>query len=607
MSEQAQHSPSPIEGLHGPMLRDVIKPEQLKGGNAVLDPGLGDLCDPGEIGMTSITDQGEAVHVLGEAGMTDGNPYTNDEFAVIMLDAGKEGGKRFVLSGLTADESGRKHLTDKWLELEDGKTVSFGRLGELPDGHEGKPENTYGKASLWPNGTFEGSGYSRNHLSVTLKDGKVEVQDTSTFGSTIKRPEQQEPSRLRISMGDKNNTSDKQDENLPNPYSVPESTAVVEATQEQWEAARDSRAEAVGKVAEDAGDVAVEQVIEAPADPQVMHDELVQVSDAVATEVSADGQPVLSESKANQVQESESTAADVVDEPTQPELLRPKTEDIFATTESLDATLANQDVDPDLKQEVRQLVGLWKDVQTSVAGNEFWQEIAGPKITDVVKAAQAFSKEAGNLAGDLQRLKTTMDNVASALEQNGVTGLAQQGIRLRNIEDVVGKLTNLNRMQATNQLFSAVDELDVAVIEKDERFRAAARTDKITDEAELGRLAELVKQNDGDLKAARQALQGEQHNQDQMRAWKPRKEAIETVVHFAKLAVRDDPANVSSPIRRLVNELEGMLSLERSQNSYDVAHIRQVSTQRVTQILDEYRGVDRIAKLSVAYSEDAQR
>lgn len=168
----------PAEALQNLASREAIASRTISHETAIFDVGK-ELYAPEDIGLQRNLDNGETASVIGEAGLSDerGNVM---EFAIVK--ASSTTGDRFVLGGLTKDETGKSRLTNGWVALHEGVATGFGRNGGQP---EGSQSNILDANTLWPGQSF-GLGHSREHLFVILRDGKVEVRDNSLNGSIVR-------------------------------------------------------------------------------------------------------------------------------------------------------------------------------------------------------------------------------------------------------------------------------------------------------------------------------------------------------------------------------------------------------------------------------------
>lgn len=500
-----------------------------------------------------------------------------------------------------------------------------------------------GKTKMGSTEAYGNDFMSRRHATVSIDEsGRISVEDHSTNGSHIKYAEVTEPQpkdeadidtiprdqldKLRSTMAPKPDASQW--------YKAPEVVAQVEAQnaddapgldKKAWvEAKADEIMDRMGLPREGAnatpnGDwmkqphiaAEVAKNSEGESVPEEVVDEVGEV--AVSDEVYAPPKEAIKEFLQNygtgavaEPQESSPVAAaEPESTPQKPEYEQPDLTQVFSSPESLDAMLKNDNVDPELKRQVSDLAWSWQELQIATAGNEFWKEVAIPQLGELMEAGAGYARDSRQIVDELHQVIGVMTQVSDALDQYGVSGLGQAP----NIGQISGTVEKLRHfagdMPSAKSFLDKARELDLKVLEKDERLKAKAEYGGNIDEETLAGLAAKVAENGGDLNAVRAAIKDDKESQAAVRSWKHRKQGVEDAVQLAN-AVQMPSNSIDDVIRTFVNAADQTLGQAR-RSQYDTADIRYIRDGFVNALINDFEMMQRFAALSQQYAEDAQR
>ncbi len=132
------------------------------------------IYDPIEIGLPAFGSRGEQLSILGEVNLLG---HTSQYSASIIKMRSALGDESVFIAGLRTDEQNNKTVMPMghWLHLGENRPVVLGR--------EPQAEVMSDDGKILYGEPFD-TGISRKHLSVTLKNGKVVIVDSSSNGTT---------------------------------------------------------------------------------------------------------------------------------------------------------------------------------------------------------------------------------------------------------------------------------------------------------------------------------------------------------------------------------------------------------------------------------------
>lgn len=303
---------------------------------------------------------------------------------------------------------------------------------------------------------------------------------------------------------------------------------------------------------------------------------------------------------------NEQTPEEVETTPNQPEYEQPDLAQVFSSPESLDAMLKNDMVDPQVKNEVRNLTRRWQELEIAVEGNKFWGDVAAPQLSELMQAGGNTVQNAEQVMQDLEKAASVLTQVSDQLEQHGVMGL-QNAPSLRQLAPTIEMLRNIGKQMPGMQSFiEKTAAIDTSVMEKDQRLKAAAKNADQIDAGTLKGLSDLLAEK-GSLEEARKAIGEKEADQNQVRLWKFRKQATQDAIELAKAAKEQGGSvSINHIVTRFANEADAMLE-QAARSQYDIAGMRDMRDRYIRTLVQDFERIKRFSALSQQYAEDAKR
>ncbi len=404
-------------------------------------------------------------------------------------------------------------------------------------------------------------------------------------------------------------------ENVAQPVTTNEDVAEAEP----WyvEAARE-REQAVGEVAEDIGDVAIEQVVEAkpavieatePDEPWytavAREREQAEQASEIAQEPSEEQNTATSETEsteqpqaAEQHQTEEEPQAteeqlQATEEPQTPETVQapeletPTTQEIFASDESIEKTLRDPNVDPTVKTELQAVLNQWKQLQSAEVITETWNQDIQPQLLQLKEAAPALLNVVGQADNLRAQIQAGLIQIRDVLANRGGVQEISEVLNRTNMRQAFLDLeVATSTMQTNEDLTSAMTRLAVNAEDADTRIRQAQNRESLSPEdaeAFRNQFAEGI-QAGVPLSTLRSELD-QALSERRTPAWRQQKETIDNALMAARRATT--AGDLTLAFNRLRDGMD-MLSESARRGFYNEAEYDSVARGPVmTNLSDE--------------------
>lgn len=260
--------------------------------------------------------------------------------------------------------------------------------------------------------------------------------------------------------------------------------------------------------------------------------------------------------------------------------------DIFATGESFANALQDPQLDPAVRTNLNKLQTSWRELQLATSTNEVWNEVLAPRLGELKDILPALIHENGRIVDSAQMLAAGLHNVARAFEEGDFEGA---GNVLRNIgvsrEDFENAFLANGQPREDAELGKVTNLLTQAEIDADDRISRVADTSMYsrlsTEQAEamVSQLRPMI-ENGGSLDEAIASLQSQMPEGGP--AWRQRQQAVQEVVGFARAGSRGQ--DIGRTVLRQAKEGLDLLSEDirrggrNSMQAYEVsARLQQVT------------------------------
>ncbi len=290
------------------------------------------------------------------------------------------------------------------------------------------------------------------------------------------------------------------------------------------------------------------------------------------------------------------------------EFKRPELNSVFSDGRSLERTLRDPDVDPDIKSQLRAVTGAWQEVQTALVVDKAWNEVISPALSRLDEALPNLKGMVDNLNQVTEQMSGGLRILAEAIESRDIMAI-EDGARRVGLESLIDQFgQNSQRLVNNNGLAQAAYQLGGDNEESADLVRRSLirEFDNEMDEASYDKLAGQVGPLiDQGLDLPQVIARIRQDVPEETTAsWLRHQEDIATVVTFARLAGSNE--ELGTPFTQLNNEL-GAFREAMIRGSYDAAQAMYIRNSLLAGIQRKLEDLTMMTRLIDSYRRDSQK
>lgn len=192
-----------------------------------------------------------------------------------------------------------------------------------------------------------------------------------------------------------------------------------------------------------------------------------------------------------QVESEQTSASEVTVEPEPaPEVHRPSASEIFESPDTFANALADEQLDPELRNQLHDLQSAWREVHVALEGNELWDGRVSSALTEAADVLAVMKRQGNDIQEAITELRSNLSSLADALgawyqsmgsmDRHTMAAAADRAIsilRNANISGVFDHVKSEGRKLSEQGLDVVVGKLNWEAIEADERYRDMHRYD----------------------------------------------------------------------------------------------------------------------------------
>lgn len=280
--------------------------------------------------------------------------------------------------------------------------------------------------------------------------------------------------------------------------------------------------------------------------------------------------------------------------------------EIFYSPDNLVNALQSGEIPPELKQQLREIVGAWKKIQLLDATDTLWRATVAPVLDTLRDAATARERSVRDMTDAIQNAQPMLVQLTDAL-YNRDNARAAEIMQHSGLRGRIDHLDEALHRPQPQDFQEAVLRLDFETEEAGEQLRRLSRSDAhdlTADEAAkiIDEYAESVRAT-GDITQLRGMLQRDAEDKAGAQpTWRHRKDIIEQVVAMGHRARRAQPQN----LRHIYDELSEVRNMLQAGQRIDVDRLNTFSRVMLGKLQRDAEDTSRTLRVVRSYSEEAR-